>query len=107
MLYIRFFSIIGYYKILSIDRVLYSRSLLVIQYSVINCSWSFPGGLLVGNPHASVGDAGLIPGSGRSPGRRAWQPTPVFLPGVDIPWTEEPGRLQSMGSEKSWTRLSN
>ena len=23
-----------------------------------------------------------------------------------IPWTEEPGRLQSMGS-KSWTRLSN
>jgi len=25
------------------------------------------------------GDAGLIPGSGRSPWRRAWQPTPVFL----------------------------
>ena len=24
-----------------------------------------------------------------------------------IPWTEEPGRLQSMGSQKSWTRLSN
>ena len=23
-----------------------------------------------------------------------------------IPWTEEPGRLQSMGSQ-SWTRLSN
>ena len=22
-----------------------------------------------------------IPGSGRSPGRRKWQPTPVFLPG--------------------------
>ena len=29
-----------------------------------------------------VRDAGSIPGSGRSPGgRRAWQPTPVFLPG--------------------------
>ena len=26
-------------------------------------------------------DAGLIPGLGRSPWRRAWQPTPVFLPG--------------------------
>ena len=26
--------------------------------------------------------------------RRAWQPTPVFLPG-ECPWTEEPGRLQS------------
>ena len=24
-----------------------------------------------------------------------------------IPWTEEPGRLQSMGLQKSWTRLSN
>ena len=23
-----------------------------------------------------------------------------------IPWTEEPGGLQSMGSQKSWTRLS-
>ena len=24
-----------------------------------------------------------------------------------IPWTEEPGRLQSMGSLKSWARLSD
>ena len=24
-----------------------------------------------------------------------------------IPWTEEPGGLQSMGSQKSWTRLSD
>ena len=27
--------------------------------------------------------------------RREWQPTPVFLPGK-VPWTEEPGKLQSM-----------
>ena len=27
-----------------------------------------------------------------------WQPTPVFLPG-ESPRTEEPGRLQSMGSQ--------
>ena len=27
---------------------------------------------------------------------RAWQPTPIFLPG-ESPWTEEPGELQSMG----------
>ena len=32
------------------------------------------------------------------PWKRAWQPTPVFLPG-ESPWTEEPGRLQSMGSQ--------
>ena len=25
----------------------------------------------------------------------------------EIPWTEEPGRLQSMGSQKTQTQLSN
>ena len=25
----------------------------------------------------------------------------------EIPWTEEPGRLQSLGSQKSWTQLTN
>ena len=29
----------------------------------------------------------------------AWQPTPVFLPG-ESPWTEEPGGIQSMGSQR-------
>ena len=29
----------------------------------------------------SVGDPGSIPGLGRFPWRRKWQPTPVFLPG--------------------------
>ena len=24
-----------------------------------------------------------------------------------IPWTEEPGGLQSMGSQKTWTQLSD
>ena len=32
--------------------------------------------------------------------RRKWQPTAVFLPGESL-WTEEPGRLQSMGSKES------
>ena len=36
---------------------------------------------------------------GKIPWRRAWQPTPVFLPG-ESPWTEEPGGLQSMGSRR-------
>ena len=40
------------------------------------------------------------------PWKKAWQPTPVFLPG-ESPWTEEPGGLQSMGSESNMTeRLS-
>ena len=25
----------------------------------------------------------------------------------EIPWTEEPGRLQSVGLQKTWTRLSD
>ena len=40
--------------------------------------------IVVKNPPANAGDirdAGLIPGSGRSPGGGHGQPTPVFLPG--------------------------
>ena len=37
--------------------------------------------------------------------RRRWQPHSSTL-AWRIPWTEEPGRLQSMGSQ-SWTRLSD
>ena len=40
---------------------------------------------------------------GKIPGRRAWQPTPVFLPG-ESPGTEEPGGLVC-GVTKSWTQL--
>ena len=32
----------------------------------------------------------------------------IILPSIfawEIPWTEEPGGLQSMGSQKSWTQL--
>ena len=46
------------------------------------------------------GDPGSIPGSGRCPWRRKWQLTPVLLPGKFHGWTEEPGRLQSMGSQR-------
>ena len=35
---------------------------------------------------------GFDPWVRKIPWRRAWQPTPVFLPGK-IPWTEEPGGL--------------
>ena len=36
---------------------------------------------------------------GKIPWRRAWQATPVFL-SEESPWTEEPGRLQSMWSQR-------
>ena len=41
----------------------------------------FPGGSVVKNPPANAGDLGSIPGSGRFPWRKKWQPTPVFFPG--------------------------
>ena len=59
---------------------------------------------MVKYPPASAGDADLIPGSGSSPEKEiathsnlAWE----------IPWTEKPGGLQSMGSQESWTQLSD
>ena len=45
------------------------------------------------------GRPGFNPWVGKIPWRRAWQPTPVFLPG-ESPWTEEPDGLQSMGSQR-------
>ena len=36
---------------------------------------------------------------GKIPWRRAWQPTPVFLPGESL-WTVEPGGLQSTESQR-------
>ena len=46
----------------------------------------------------NVGDLGSIPGLGRSPGRGHGNPF-VFLPG-ESPWTEEPGGLQYIVSQR-------
>ena len=43
-------------------------------------SLSFPGGSDGKVSACNSGDLGSIPGSGRSPWRRKWQPTPVLLP---------------------------
>ena len=46
---------------------------------------------------------GLDSWVGKIPCWRAWYPTPVFLPGQSHPWTEEPGGLQSTGSQELGT----
>jgi len=51
----------------------------------------------VRNPPASVGDPGSIPGSRRSCGEGNVNPLSILA--WEIPWTEEPGGLQSMGSD--------
>ena len=64
----------------------------------------FLGGSMVRNPSANAGDAGdvgLIPGLGRPPGKEMAPHSGILA--WKIPLTEEPGGLQSMGSQKSWT----
>ena len=57
---------------------------------------------MVKNPPANAGDKGLIPGSGKFPWRRKWQPIPVFLPGKShgqrtlvgySPWTHKESNM--------------
>ena len=61
----------------------------------------FPGGSLVKNP-TKAGDRGLIPRQ-QDPLEKEMTTHSSIL-ALEIPWTEEPGGLQSMGS-KSQARL--
>ena len=65
----------------------------------------FPGGSEVKTPPANSGDEGSIPGLERS--FREGNGNPLQYPCLKIPWTEEPGGLQSMWSQKSRIRLSD
>ena len=59
---------------------------------------------MVKNPPANAGDTGSIPGSGNSLEKE--MTTHSSAVAWEIPWTEQPGGLQSMGLQ-SRTRLSN
>ena len=54
-----------------------------------------PGGSGVKESACNAGDLGLTPGLGRSPGEE--NGNPFQYSGWRIPWTEEPGRLESVG----------
>ena len=58
----------------------------------------FRDGSVIKNPPVDAGDGrdeSSIPGSGRFPWRRQWQPTPVFLPG-------EAHRQRSLAGYSLW-----
>ena len=59
-------------------------------------SEGFPGVTVVKNLPANAGDVGLTLGLGRCPGEGNGNP---------LPWTEEPGGLQSTGSQESRIQL--
>ena len=65
----------------------------------------FPGGSVVKNPPVNAGNAGSIPGSGRSPGEGNGNPFQYLV--WEMPQTEEPGGPQVHGVAKSRTRLSD
>ena len=58
----------------------------------------FPGGSDNKESACNVGDLGSVSGLGRSPGEGNSYPFQYSV--WKIPWTEEPGRLQSMGLQR-------
>ena len=100
------------------DMVCSLPNLTLLQYLTLLCPFSlslfktpyplelgFPGGSVVKNLPINAGDLGLIPGLGRSPGEEMATHSSVLA--WEIPWTEEPGRLQSLGWQNYWTQLSD
>ena len=73
---------------------------LVMYLRFLHIFLEFPAGSVDKDSTCSVGDLGLTPGLGRFPWRKVWQPSLKFLPGDSL-WTEEPGRLQSMGFQRA------
>ena len=60
--------------------------------------WEVPGGSDGKEPACNTGDPGLISGLGRSPGEGNGTHSSILA--WRIPWTGEPGELQSMGSQR-------
>ena len=69
-------------------------SVIMFNYTTLG----FPGGSVVKSPTINAEDAGSIPGSGRSPEKE--MATHLSILAWEIPGTEEPGRLQSMWSQR-------
>ena len=102
------FSLFNFILNLKIALLLISISIFLfsaIFFKVIY-KWNsgFPDSSGVKYLPANAGTVGLIPGSWRSPG--AGMATHSSIHVWRIPQTEEPGRLQSMGSQKNQTQLS-
>ena len=62
-------------------------------------TWDFPGGSDGKESTCNAGDLGFISGLGRSPEKGMATHSSILL-AWRIPWTEEPGGLQSMGLQR-------
>ena len=65
---------------------------------LLNLLWGFTGGSVVKNPPANAGDTGDV---GQEDHLEEEMTTHSKILAWKIPWTEEPGRLQSMGSPRA------
>ena len=85
-----------------------SYVLLLLKFMTLIYWKDFPGGPVVKNPAANAGDArdsGLEFLDQENPLEKRIAIHSSIL-AWEIPWTEEPGELQSMVSRKSQTRLA-
>ncbi|CAN0568393.1 unnamed protein product [Rangifer tarandus platyrhynchus] len=78
-------------------------TLCLLTFVSSESSLGFPSESVGKESVCNAGDPGFDPWVRKIPWRRKWQLTPVFFPG-ESPWTEEPGRLESVGLQ-SRTRL--
>ena len=81
--------------------MIYLIHYVTFRYFIMSQFWGLPW-LLSGEKKklpANAGDASLIPGLGRSPGQKEMATHFSMLAWI-IPWTEEPGGLQSIGLQR-------
>ena len=86
------------------ERLSHTQNSFNLEVSLqIICWEGFLGSSVVTNLSANAGDSGSVSGSARSLG--GWMATQSNTLAWEIPWTEEPGGLQSTGSQQSQTWL--
>ena len=73
-------------------------SINMIKMIVHRPTLGFPGGSEIKASARNAGNLGSIHGLGRSPGER--NGNPLQYSSWRIPWTEDPGGLQSTGSQR-------
>ena len=74
------------------------------MYSYDQCKchiFGFPDGSVIKNPPANAGD--LVGSLSLEDPLEKEMATHSSILAWKVPWTEEPGKLQSMGLQKSWT----
>ena len=89
-------NFVGIKFILGGQRCLFLLNVLILPAYLLVCY--FPGGSDGKESACSAGDPGSVPGSGRSSG--VGNATHSSILAWRILWTEKPGRLQFMGSQR-------